>query len=337
MSQPAPSPVLIFDLLTGYQKTAALRAAIELDLFTLLGEEPRSAAALAEQCRASEKGVRCLCDSLVVWGLLVRSEGNYALTPDSALFLDRRSPACMADAAEFLDSPTLRSAYERLTEAVRRGGTALEETGGTMATDHAVWVRFARGMAALMAMPAQAIPEIVGLPAEAPLRVLDLAAGHGLFGLGFARRHPRAQIVAQDWEAVLAVAQENAEGAGVADRYTLLPGSAFDVDYGSDYDVVLLTNFLHHFSPSTCDTLLRRVHAALKPGGVAVTLEFVPDEDRLTPPGPASFSLVMLATTAEGDAYTFAELDAMFRAAGFGESRAHQLAGGASTVIVTAR
>src|SRR5437667_349702 len=80
-----------------------------------------------------------------------------------------------------------------------------------------------------------------------PWKVLDIAAGHGLFGIAVARQNPNSQIVALDWSNVLAVAQENARAAGLGDRYHTLPGSAFEVDYGGDYDLVLLTNFLHHF------------------------------------------------------------------------------------------
>src|SRR5204863_9150698 len=124
-------------------------------------------------------------------------------------------------------------------------------------------------------------------------------------------QYPNAEIVAQDWPNVLEVAQENARAAGVSDRYRTLPGSAFDVEFGSGYDLILLTNFLHHFDVPTCERLLRKVHAALGEGGRAVTLEFVPNEDRVTPPDQAAFSLNMLALTPGGDAYTFAALDSM--------------------------
>ena len=70
-----------------------------------------------------------------------------------------------------------------------------------------------------------------------------------------------------------------------------LPGSAFDVEYGGPYDAILLTNFLHHFDVPTCVGLLKKVRAALKPGGVAATLEFVPNEDRVSPPMAAAFAL----------------------------------------------
>ncbi len=136
---------------------------------------------------------------------------------------------------------------------------------------------------------------------------------------------------------MLEVARENAQKAGVQDRYKLLPGDAFAVDFGSGYDVVLLTNFLHHFDPPTCETLLRKIHSSLKPSGRCITLEMVPNEDRVSPPMPASFALMMLATTPSGDAYPFSEYDRMFRAAGFprNELRRPPMAPGA--VILSTR
>jgi SAM-dependent methyltransferase len=119
------------------------------------------------------------------------------------------------------------------------------------------------------------------------------------------------------------VAKENATAAGVANRYRTLPGSAFDVEYGTGYDVILLTNFLHHFDVPTNEKLLRKVHAALALGGRAVTLEFVPNEDRVSPPMSAKFSMIMLAMTVGGDAYTFAEYQKMFGNAGFKSSVLH--------------
>jgi hypothetical protein len=100
---------------------------------------------------------------------------------------------------------------------------------------------------------------------------------------------------------------------------------------------VLLTNFLHHFDMATCETLLCKVHAALVPGGRAVALEFVPNEDRVTPPGAAAFSFVMLGSTRAGDAYTFAEYRRMFGAAGFGELTLHDLPPTDERVVIARR
>ena len=105
--------------------------------------------------------------------------------------------------------------------------------------------------------------------------------------------------------------------AGVADRWSGLAGSAFDVPFGEGYDLILLTNFLHHFDAPTCEGLLRKVRAALAPGGLVVTLEFIPNEDGVTPPFAALFSMTMLTSTPKGRAYRFSELEAMHRAVGF--------------------
>lgn len=319
-----PSPILFFDTINAHQRTAALKAAIDLDIFTAVGEGHASAPDIARRCEASERGARILCDYLTVLGFLTKEGERYALTSDSAVFLDRRSPAYVGGATEFLLSPLLTDGYKDLAAAVRRGGTVISDSG-TVAPEHPVWINFARGMGALARMPAQLMAQLVAGESRQPMKVLDIAAGHGFYGIAFAEANPAAEIVAQDWPQVLEVAQENARRAGVGDRLTTLPGSAFEVEFGEGYDLILLTNFLHHFDPDTCEVLLRKVHAALAEGGRAVTLEFVPNQDRVSPPHAAMFSLVMLNTTPRGDAYTYGELEGMFRRAGFSRSEDHPL------------
>jgi 2-polyprenyl-3-methyl-5-hydroxy-6-metoxy-1,4-benzoquinol methylase len=155
-----------------------------------------------------------------------------------------------------------------------------------------------------------------------------------MFGISIARKSPQTTITAMDWEPVLEVARENAGKFGVADRHRTKPGNAFEVDFGSGYDVVLLTNFLHHFDQATCESLLRKTRAALKPDGCAVILEFVPNDDRVSPPPSATFALIMLAETRAGDAYTFRELDSMCRTAGFARTELHTVPPGVQSVVL---
>ena len=337
MSTPAaqqPSPQLFFQTVNAHQRTEALKAAVELEVFTAIAEGNQSAADIAKRVSAAERGVRILCDNLCIMGFLTKSGDLYQLTPDSAFFLDKRSPAYIGGATEFLLTPMLTAGFQSLTEAVRKGGTAISEEG-TVSADNPIWVKFARGMAAMMMMPSQQIAKLVDPQADKPLKVLDIAAGHGMFGIAFAMNNPNAEIVAVDWSNVLQVASENAQKMGVGDRHRSIEGDAFEVDFGNDYDIVLLTNFLHHFDPPTNETLLRKVHAALKPDGRAVTLEFVPNDDRISPPETAGFSLVMLAGTRAGDAYTFAELDKMLTNAGFKRSTIHPLPPGFQQVVIS--
>jgi SAM-dependent methyltransferase len=321
---PQPSPQLFFQTINAHMRTEALKTGIELEVFTAIGEGNTTPAEIAKRCNASEKGIRVLCDYLTIMEMLTKKDGHYGLTLDSSVFLDKRSPAYVGGATEFLCSETITNGAKHMTEAVRKGGTAMENDG-TVGPDNPVWVKFARGMAPMMAMPAQMLAKLVDPTADRKLKILDIAAGHGLFGINFATNNPQAEVTAVDWKAVLEVAKENAQKMGVADRYKTIEGSAFDVDFGAGYDLVLLTNFLHHFDPPTCETLLRKVHAALADGGRAVSLEFVPNEDRVTPPDSAGFSMMMLTGTPSGDAYTFPELERMAANAGFKRSTLHPL------------
>jgi SAM-dependent methyltransferase len=317
-----PTPERIFNTMTAYQQSAALKAGIDLDIFTVIGEGANTAASLAAKTKSAERGVRILCDYLTVHGFLTKESGRYALTPESALFLDRRSPAWLGSMATFLGDEWHKENFKVLTEAVRKGGTASSEGDNTKPLEE-LWINFARSMAPLTVPASNFIAELIGANEGRPCKVLDIAASHGMYGITLARRNPKAQIVALDWPGVLEVAQENARKHGVADRHSVRAGSAFEADLGEGYDFVLLTNLLHHFDVPTCEKLMRRVHAALKPGGKAITLEFVPNEDRVTPATPAAFSLIMLANTDAGDAYTFSEYQGMFRNAGFAKTTLH--------------
>jgi ubiquinone/menaquinone biosynthesis C-methylase UbiE len=185
-------------------------------------------------------------------------------------------------------------------------------------------------------MPAaQQIGALAAKLKSGPVRVLDIAAGHGMFGISVAKANPQASIVALDWAAVLEVATENAIAAGIQDRYALLPGDAMSVPFGTGFDIVLLTNFLHHFDRATCELVMRKVYDCLNDNGCIITLEFVPNEDRVSPPTAATFSLMMLGTTPAGDAYTFSEYDAMWKSSGFATSELIELPDSPQCLIVT--
>jgi len=326
------TPAIVFDLLQAHHKTAALRAAIELEIFRAIGQCPGDVASIARHANASERGIRILCDFLVVNGLLTKENGCYRHTPTSAAFLDPASPSCLASITHFLSRPELLQPYEHLADVVRKGRTTLPGEG-TVEPENPVWVEFAQNMAPMMAPMTGPLGAIVLDGKKGPMRVLDIAAGHGLFGIEIAKQNPHAQVTGLDWAPVLRVALDNARKAGVEDRYEMLPGSAFEVDFRGPYDAVLLTNFLHHFDFETCIGLLKKVRGSLKPGGIAATLEFVPNDDRVSPPVPAAFAMTMLGTTVAGDAYTFSELAEMHRQAGYGEVIAHPVPLSPHTIV----
>lgn len=327
-----PSPALFFDTINAFHKSSALKAGVDLELFTAIGDKPATAAELTTACKASARGIRILADYLVILGFLTKSGDRYALTPDSAFFLVKSSPAYCGSAAEFLHAEAVAGNFDNLAAAVRKGGTATTEHG-TIAPEHPVWERFARAMGPMMIPPAMGAVDLVSLPQDRDTRILDIAAGHGTYGITFAQRNPRAHVVALDWQNVLTVARENATAAGLTDRFSTISGDAFTTYLGRDYDLVLVPNFLHHFDREQCIAFLGRVHESLKPGGQIAIIEFIPNDDRVTPPPAAGFALVMLATTPQGDAYTFAEYQQMLDATGFKNAVCHQLPPSAQALV----
>ncbi|MEF0942913.1 class I SAM-dependent methyltransferase [Rhizobium sp. BR 362] len=316
------SPNLVVDAMFACRKTAAIKAAIELDLFTLIGDG-RDAASLATATNAAERGIRILCDYLVVNGFLIKTGNQYAPTPSSRVFLDRHSPAYMGSAIEFLAAPEmLKQILDDPTSYVRNGGSV---GLANMSPDNPVWVKFARGMGSFTGSSAVSLAaEMASLPVP-PKKILDIAAGHGRFGIEMAKTFPSAEIVAVDWSSVLELAKHNARQFGVAERYKVIPGSAFEVDWGTDYDLILLPNFLHHFDMETCAGLLKKVRASLSQDGKVVGVEFVPNDDLVSPPFPGAFSWEMLASTPKGEAYTQKDLAEMARRAGFQNARVKPL------------
>jgi ubiquinone/menaquinone biosynthesis C-methylase UbiE len=318
-----PSPQLFFETANAFQKSEALKAAVELELFTAIGEGKHTSEEIAARCNASARGTGILCDFLVINGFLTKQGNRYSLTPDSAVFLDKKSPAYLGSALRFLLAPNKVDGYKHLAETVRKGGTTIEQHA--MQPENPIWVEFARSMAPLMTMPAEVLATLLKAEQGKPWKVLSLAVGHGLYETALARHNPNAEIWVVDWPSVLELARTNAANAGIGNRFHTIPGSAFDVEYGADYDLALVVNFLHHFDKAACETLLKKVQASLKPGGQVVIVEFVPNEDRVSPTVPAAFSLIMLAETPGGNAYTFSEFQQMLRNSGFQNLELHPL------------
>lgn len=325
----------ILQAMGAFRQSEALKAALDLDLFTHLGQGRNTVPALAQAAQASERGVEILADYLTVAGFLLKKDGRYSLSPESAAFLDRGSPACIADSMAWWGTEWQHAASNDLTGAVRRGGSE------QVIFDPSAWVTFARAMAPLMRLPAQFVAEHLAAPGlKVSDKVLDIAGGHGLYGISVAQRFPQARITLVDAEVVGVVARENAVRAGVPDRYQVRGGSALpdspgEVAFGEGYGLVLVTNFLHHFSVATNQAFLAKCRAALAPGGRLLVLDFVPNPDRVSPPFPAAFSLNMLADTAAGRAYTEAEYRGMFAAAGFPDFTRHDLPALPMTALIS--
>ena len=330
MSNSSDNPV--FEIALAYQKTAALIAAVKLDIFTIIGAEAMSLDNLVSRTGASARGLRILCDYLTVIGLLEKQDSRYTSANISRTFLDESAPLAMGKILDFVAAPEILDLFlNDPASYVRRGGSS---GLANVSPDHPIWVRFAKAAVPFAAATAKRVAAQVANFPDPPYTVLDIAAGHGLFGIEVAKMLPEALVTAIDWAQVLTVARTNAEAAGVADRIRMLAGNALEIDWGSDFDLILLPNFLHHFDFETCTSLLRKVKASLAMGGQALGIDLVPNEDRISPPTPAMFAFWMLATTPGGDAYTLRELDEMARNAGFRGATIRSLAPTPESLIV---
>lgn len=323
------NPGRIHQALTSYQLAQALKGAIELELFTRIGAGAATAEAIAPLCGGMEKGVRVLCDYLTVHGFLTKSSHAYGLAPDTAALLDKASPQYLGQVAGFFTHPVRIAKYNDVAGLVQRCGAV----DHTLSPNEEMWVEFARSMAPMFELTASIAAPLLSVPGT-PAKVLDVAAGHGLFGIHVALHNPAAVVTFQDWDNVLNVARENAARHGVLDRSRFLPGSFFAVKLDTGFDIVLLPNFLHHFDYPTNVTLLKKVRTAMSPESRVAVVEFVPNDDRVSPPDGALFAMRMLGTTPSGDAYTLGEMYSMLREAGFGPSQAHSLAPAHQQLIV---
>src|SRR6267378_2344678 len=183
-----PSAEVVFDTLFAYQRSAALKSAIDLDVFTSIDRGDKTTAAIATRCGASERGIRILCDYLSTIGLPTKSGRTYHLTPESASFLSKGSPAYLGTTARFLLRPELRHNFDNLTEAIRRGGVP-PSGDNNVSDENPIWVEFARAMMPMMVPAAHTIADLLAVSSAGPLKVLDIAAGHGLFGITIAQRN----------------------------------------------------------------------------------------------------------------------------------------------------
>jgi hypothetical protein len=304
----------VYDISLSYQKTAAMKAAIELDIFTHIGNSCLSVEQISDITGCSSRGVRILCDFLCVIGFLEKKEGLYNLLADAKRFLDRKSPYCLSGIMDFYAAPEIVSLIMNDPQSYVRAGGASGLTH--VSPDNPIWVKFARAMIPFASVTAKRTAAYISGRSMCPRKVLDIAAGHGLFGIEVANLISDASVTAIDWANVLEIAETNAGLAGLAARYKTMSGNIFEVDWGNNYDLILLPNILHHFGREECVCLLDKAKASLAGDGSIFVIDIMPNPDRVSPPEQAAFAMLMLATTPRGDAYTRAEYETMAGSAG---------------------
>ena len=311
----AVTPERIQQLGWGYAPPLLMEAGVRCRVFDVLDSGPQALDKIADETGASPRGLRALLNALVGLELLTKSGDAYALTPESAAFLVSSKPGYMGGMTRHL-SKHLVPSWLRLTEAVQTGKPPLsvnqENTGGEFFREF-VEDLFANNYASAKALAAH----LLAKEPAGTYRVLDLAAGSGVWSVALAEKSPRVRVTVVDWPAVIPVCQKVTARRGVADRYEYRPGDLLQADFGSGYQAATLGHILHSEGEKRSRELLKKVFAALAPGGVAAIAEMVPNEDRTGPAMPLIFAVNMLVHTDEGDTFTFGEMSAWLREAGF--------------------
>ncbi|MER5659953.1 class I SAM-dependent methyltransferase [Streptomyces mirabilis] len=315
----------LHDIARGYVKTALLRTAFELRLFDPLADGPRTAAELAADKDVHPRGMRILLDALAAIGLLHNVGDTYALPDGGESLLVSSGSQFFGGAVRLGASDWEWDAQKHLIDAVRHGGTVAETHALTPQFDY--WEEFAtntswfnNGAAELMAD--QLVPWARD---RESVDVLDIACSHGSYGFAFAQREPRATITGLDWPNVLEITRRHAERLGLADRFKTLSGDMFKTPLGGPYDIVMLTNVLHHFSQEEATELLKHAATAVKPGGRIAVVGHTTDVDDTphTNPLPYMFSVIMLVQTHDGETHSVDTYKRMLTDAGFSNPTDH--------------
>lgn len=299
----------------GYAPPLMVEAALHLHVFELLDGGPKPASQIAEVAGASPRGVRILLDALVGLQLLAKQGENYALTPESSAFLVPGKPGFQGGIFKHV-STQLMPKWLELTEIVRRGGP------GRAVNQHGegakFFAEFVEDIFPMSYPAARALGGILNLAeATETVRVLDIAAGSGVWGIALAETSPQVRVSAVDWPEVLPVTRRIAARHGVGDRFDFIEGDLRTVDFGTGYQVATLGHILHSEGETHSRALIQKVFNALAPGGTIAIAEMIPNDERTGPAHAVMFAVNMLVNTDEGDTFTFAEMSAWLREAGF--------------------
>jgi SAM-dependent methyltransferase len=331
---PAPvTPERLMQFAWGYAPTLAIEAAVRHRVFDVLDGSPKTLAEVVAATGASERGLRGIMNVLVGLGFLARSSDKYTLTPESEAFLVSTKPSFQGGLFKHT-SQQLLPKWLGLNEVVATGKPVRSvnaEGDGT-----AFFQSFVHDIFPLSYPAAQVLAAHLALGnREGVVRVLDLAAGSGVWSIALTQTTPNVEATAFDWEGVLPATRAMVERFGLTPRYSFLAGDLNTAPFGSGYDVATLGHILHSEGATNSKALLKKTFDALKPGGTIAIAEFLVNAERTGPPGPLIFAVNMLVNTEDGDTFSFEEISEWLRAAGFIDTRRLDAPGPSPLVLAT--
>jgi ubiquinone/menaquinone biosynthesis C-methylase UbiE len=314
-----PVPERIMQIIGGYQPLYTLASALDLRVFNHIAEGHTTEPALAAATGASRRGLSMLLDVLVSLGLLSRdgksNTARYELTPESEMYLIAGRPGYLGKYVQ-ISAAHIAKQWQHLTDSVLTGkpGVALD--------DPEEGAQFWHDLVEALFPWNYPLASFVGrhlaqMYPNAP-RLLDVAAGAGVWGIAAAQANPTLRVTAVDLPQVLPYAQQNAQRFGLSERFEFRPGNIREIDFGaSEYDIAILGQICHSEGPEHSRELFRRVYRALKPGGNIVVMDMVPNEERTAPLFSLTYALTMLVSTTDGGTFTYSEYESWLQEAGF--------------------
>ena len=317
-----------------YAPPLLVDTAVSLNLFDLLDAAPATAEQVSSKTGASERGLRVLMNALVGLELLAKdAHGKYSLTPESGTFLVKGKPGFLGGLFHHSAAQILPK-WMQLDEVVLTGQPAMavnEEVVGSV-----FFTRLVEAIFPMSYLPAQTLAEALDVAqAKETIRVLDLAAGSGVWGIALAQKSRHVQVTAVDWAGVIPVTKQVAMRFGVADRFRFIGGDLMEAEFDNGYHIATLGHILHSEGEERSRTLLRKTFKALAPGGTIAIAEWLVNEDRMGPPHSLIFAVNMLVNTEHGDTFSFGEISRWLKEAGFENPRTLEAPGPSPLVLAT--
>lgn len=332
-STAAVTPERIMQFTWSYVPPLVLEAAIHHRVFDVLDEGAKTVKETAAATGASERGLRAIMNVLVGLDFLAKDEGGrYALTPESAAFLVSGKPGFQGGVLRHI-SRQLVPKWLALNEIVGTGQPAAAVNQHGQGVEF--FQQFVTDIFPMSYPSARVLAGHLGLKSGA--KVLDLAAGSGVWGIALAESGAGVTVTAVDWAGVLPATRATVERFGLSDRYTFVGGDLMEAEFGTGYDVATLGHILHSEGEARSRKLLKKTFDALAPGGTIAIGEFLVNEDRRGPLGSLFFAANMLVNTDEGDTFSFGEISGWLKEAGFVDARLLEAPGPSPLVLATKR
>ena len=328
------TPERILQFTWGYVPTLVLEAAVRHRVFDVLDAGPKSVAEVQQETGASARGLSAIMNVLVGLNFLAKdASGVYSLMPESAAFLVSTKPGFQGGLLRH-SSTQLIPKWLALNQIVGTGkpveAVNQESTGGDF------FHEFVNDILPLSYPAARALAGSLELHAAAEtVRVLDLAAGSGVWGIALAQASPRVSVTAVDWPEVIPVTKKTVARFGVAERFSFVEGDLLNADFGSGHHVATLGHILHSEGEVRGRSLLKKTFDALAPGGTIAIAEFLVNAERTGPVGSLFFAVNMLVNTDEGDTYSFEEISGWLAEAGFTNARTLDAPGPSPLILAT--